>query len=237
MAQSRRERRKRQRVQLARPLVGRVGTLGVLVVDVSESGARVEHYTRLKTGQSSRFRLESEHGTIHATCIVVSCKVHRFAPGDDGLTVYQSGLLFTDFESESATVLKKVVGVLVTRGLAEQVANARGVGPVTERDMPTFRSGVVALDQPESAEASKNKHLIPDKRLAHHRGFIRCRLVKNRWDRKWTFNPEQPDEGFTVLATEPIEQIDLLCKTYVKSDVAGRELIRKCAEASMEGES
>src|SRR5687767_12008663 len=78
------DRRKKQRIQLSQPVVGRVGTIGAVLVDLSESGARVEHYTRLKTGSHTSFRFAWESEEIATECVVVSSRVHRFSPGDAG---------------------------------------------------------------------------------------------------------------------------------------------------------
>lgn len=233
------ERRKKQRVQLSQPLVSRVGTIGAVLVDLSESGARVEHYTRLKTGSLTRFRFQWENEGIETECIIVSCRVQRFSPGDDGLTVYQSGLLFTQPRGETATTLRKMVSGFVARALAEQVANAKGIGPVLAKDMPIFRDGVVSSNTFEMTASNDTQHLIPTKLIAHEKGFIRCRLIRgNWWERKWVRSKEQPkDDGFTVSASEPMDQIEKLCQAYKTADREGRRLIRVMAEMSLESKA
>ncbi|HEY5610331.1 MAG TPA: PilZ domain-containing protein [Thermoanaerobaculia bacterium] len=233
------DRRKKQRIQLSQPLVGRVGTIGAVLVDLSESGARVEHYTRLKTGSLTRFRFQWEADGVETECIVVSCRVQRFSPGDDGLTVYQSGLLFTQPQGETASVLRRMVSAFVSRALAEQVANARGIGPILAKDMPIFREGVVSSNSFEHTHSEDTRHLIPSKLLAHEKGFIRCRLVRgNWWERKWVRSKEQPsDDGFTVSASEPADQIEKLCEAYRVADAETRRLIRLMAQMSLESKA
>lgn len=230
------ERRRKRRVSPSRKLYGRVGHVGVLLVDVSESGARVEHYNRrFQTGSTITLEIEWESRAFRAECQVMSSRVHRFIPGDKGATVYQSGVLFRRMNDESKEVLKELVNRLVTRGLAEQVANARGIGPVLQRDMPTFRSGVVnAGGRPKEAGSEGPSRLIRENPLTDQIGFIRCRKLGARWERKWTLDPEQPRDGFTILASENKLEIDMLCETWDSGDESAKRFIRDCARMSIE---
>ncbi len=234
MSRQRPERRKKQRIQLARGIIARLGSLGVIVLDITDGGARVEHFTRLDVGRRARFRFEWEGKEIQADALVVGCKVHRFAHGDDGGTVYQSGLFFSEYIDDSAALLREMVAKLVSRSLAEQVANARGIGPVLERNMPVFRSGVVASTGLD-ANQQKSKRLIPSTELTLDRGFVRCTLVDNRrFEKKWSRVSDQPEDGFTVLATESVEHIDQLCETYLRGGPEDRKLIQLLATMSVE---
>ena len=230
------ERRGKRRVSPSRKLYGRIGHVGVLVVDLSESGARIEHYNRrFPTGSTITLEIEWEARLMSVESQVVSSRVHRFIPGDKGATVYQSGILFRRMSHESKEVLKELVNRLVTRGLAEQVANARGIGPVLQRDMPTFRSGVVnAGGRPKEAGSEGPSRLIRENPLTDQIGFIRCRKLGPRWERKWTLDPEQPREGFTILASENKLEIDMLCETWDTGDDTAKQFIRDCARMSID---
>lgn len=227
-------RRRAERVRLAKPLIARLGTIGVVLIDISPFGARIEHYSRFDRGAERILRIQwgAEAGTIR--CQIVSCKVHRFAPGDDGLTVYQSGLVFTEDDSASELV-KKLISAHLAGTLVEQVANARGFAPPNVENMPIFRGGVLTNTDGDVQAASSDKHLLPEKKLVHEVGYICFALVKGRWTRKWTLDPEQPREGFTVSANEPLHQIDLLAEQYMNSRIDEREFIRTLARLSVEG--
>ncbi|HUP48206.1 MAG TPA: hypothetical protein VNA04_05380 [Thermoanaerobaculia bacterium] len=228
------ERRKKQRVKLTRGIIARFGTTGAIVLDITDAGARIEHFVRLELGRKARFRFEWQQKEIDLEATVRSCRVHRFAHGDEGTTVYQSGLLFADVTDDAAATLREMVATIVSRSLAEQVANARGIGPVTERNMPVFRSGAVVGGGLDRGQGKAQRYL-PTSEVAVDRGYTRCTLVANRrWEQKWTRSPDQPPEGFTVLATEPQEHVDQLCETYLQATEDGRRLIRRLAEASVE---
>lgn len=227
------ERRKKKRIQLSRAIIARFSSMGAVVLDVTDAGARIEHFARLDLGRTAKFRMEWEGRAIEVEAEVRSCRVHRFAHGDDGVTVYQSGLLFTRYYDDAAVALRELVATIVSRSLAEQVANARGIGPVTQSTMPVFRSGdVVVSSLPDN---DKNKRLLPASDVVVHRGYVRCTFVGGRsWQKKWTRSPDQPEDGFTVLATEPNDHVDSLCKQYEAGDSEGRKLIRLLARCSLE---
>jgi hypothetical protein len=229
---SRPERRKRKRTALPRGVLARYGTLDVIMIDVSEAGARIEHFTQLNVGRKTRFLFEWQDEKIETEAEVRSCKVHRFANEEEGTTVFQSGLLFTNYVEGAAHKIHEMVSVLVARSLAEQVANARGIGPVTERNMPVFRAGMMTSSGVEGTD-DKNVR-IPKTQIVVDRGYVRCVLAGRMWTKKWTRSAEQPEEGFTVPATEPTDHVEQLCEMYEKADGDGRKLIQLLARLSVE---
>jgi hypothetical protein len=233
VAANRPERRKKMRIALTRGVLARFGSLGVVIIDASETGARIEHFMRLEIGRTAQLRFDWKGAGLVVHAIVVSCRVHRFVHGEQGATVFQSGLHFSEYEGDAQAKLKDMVSTAVARSLAEQVANARGLGPVLESDMPVFRAGVVTArgleGKPEDAA-----RLLPKSEIVADRGYVRCTLKNNRWDKKWSRTPEQPADGFTVLATEPVEHIDQLCENYQLGDADERNLIKLLARVSVE---
>src|SRR5260370_27136095 len=185
--------------------------------DVSEAGARIEHFIQLSVGRKSRFRFEWQDETLETEAEVRSCKVHRFAHEEEvGTTVFQSGLFFTNFVDDSANKIHEMVSMLVARSLAEQVANARGIGPVIERNMPVFRGGIVTSSGLEAGGDTKAR--IPKAQIVIDRGYVRCALTGNRWTKKWSRSSDQPENGFTVPATEPTDHVEQLCEMYEEAD-------------------
>lgn len=231
-SRSGRERRKKQRIQLTRGMIARYGATPAIILDITDAGARIEHFTKLDVGRKNRFRFDWNEKPIEVDATVVACRIHRFAHGEAGATVYQSGLSFDEYIDDAAAMLREFVAQHVSRSLAEQVANARGIGPVTERNMPIFRSGVVSMEGID-ATPEKTKRMVPNA-AAVDRGYLRCTLNGNFWEKKWSRTPEQPDEGFTVLASEPPEHVDQLCETYRTSTPEDRQFIRLLARVSVE---
>jgi PilZ domain-containing protein len=226
------DRRKKKRIQLTRAIIARYGAVGVIVLDISDGGARIEHFTKLDVGKRARLRFDWNDRAIEVEGRAVSCRVHRFSQGNGGATVFQSSLHFVQYIGDAQAALKDMVATYVARSLAEQVANARGIGPVTERNMPVFRSGVVAAS---GLAGEKGKRLIPDADIVLDRGYIRCTWVNHRrWEKKWTRVSSQPDEGFTVLASEPPDHIERLCETYQSAPPDERRLIQLMARMSLD---
>jgi len=149
-----RERRKKQRIQLTRALIGRFGVMGVVILDITEAGARIEHFDRLDLRKRASFRLDWQQQTIETTAEVRSCRIHRFASGDQGATVYQSGLFFTDYVGEAQAKLRELTTFVVARSLAEQVANARGLGSFTSTPVSSGTTASTAPPRPPCLRAS-----------------------------------------------------------------------------------
>ena len=63
-------------------------------------------------------------------------------------------------------------------------------------------------------------------------GFIVFRLTPEGWQQTRSLLRDQPEDGFTVLADEPQEQIDMLCRTYESGDEETRKTMRSIAELS-----
>jgi hypothetical protein len=230
-AGARSERRRKPRLSLTRSLIARYGAQGVVIVDIHELGARIEHFAPLTVGRSGTLVFDWQSTRIETAATVVACRVHRFAQGRDGGTVYQSGLAFVNPSADAVAALQELMKTAIARSVAEQVANLRGLGPVTERDMPVFREGIVAGEGVDASQVTQRR--LPIARA--HGGYIRCTLMNGkRWEKRWTRNPEAPEDGFTVLATEARDQIDMLCEDYRRTDAETRRLIRLLARITVE---
>ena len=63
--------------------------------------------------------------------------------------------------------------------------------------------------------------------------FVSLHFGAKGWKRRRSLLPDQPDDGFTVRASVPPEEIDLLCATYEKGDDESRRLTRLMAQLSV----
>ena len=63
--------------------------------------------------------------------------------------------------------------------------------------------------------------------------FVSLHFGAKGWKRRRSLLPDQPDDGFTVRASVPDEEIELLCQTYEKGDDESRCLTRLMAELSV----
>jgi hypothetical protein len=63
--------------------------------------------------------------------------------------------------------------------------------------------------------------------------FVSYRLGDDGWKRRRSLLPDQPDDGFTIRASVPQDEVDLLCRTYEMGDAEARRLTRLMAELSV----
>lgn len=229
--------RRVQRVHLAQPLVARLGSAQVVLVDLSVLGARVEHSVPLIAGALTRLTFDFEGAEMVLECRIVRSRLERFSVGSDGLTVYHSGLEFQQAEGDMRGRLKKIIGRFIAAALEEQKLNARGVLPQHSVDrMPIFRFGGQLTSNTKDKEMAGTA-VMPTVRIAKETGYVCYALENNSWRRKRTHDPGQPLEGFTISATEDHTQAEMLCEAYRLSDLDGRRLIQLCAQLSiMDGE-
>ena len=229
--------RRVQRIHLATPVVARLGTVQVVLVDVSLLGARIEHHIPLIAGAKARLAFMFEDEEITTECRIVRSRLERFSIGADGLTVYHSGLEFEETTTEMKARLKLMISRFISRALEEQKMNARGEIPQHDvSKMPIFRGGQLTADSKDIMQ-EVGETALPTSRIAKDTGYICYHLENNTWRKKRTHDPGQPVEGFTIAATEDRAQADLLCEAYLRSDSEGRRMIQLFAQLSiMEGE-
>src|SRR5437016_2229940 len=134
--------RRVQRVHLAQPLIARLGTVDVVLVDISVLGVRIEHHMPLSAGGRSRLSFRWDDEEIVTECRIVRSRLERFSVGEDGLTVYHSGLEFENIPDQMKVKIKTMIERFISRALEEQRLNARGVLPEHNLEkMPIFRYG------------------------------------------------------------------------------------------------
>lgn len=231
------QKRRVERVHLAQPLVARLGATPVVLVDVSVSGARVEHAAPMTRGAATKLTFRWGGVEITIDCTIIRSRLERFSSGADGMTVYHSGLEFAVIPPETRVRLKAMLSQFISRALEEQKLNARGELPQhDETDMPVFRGDQMAATAMDKAQVRGN---VPASlaRIAKNSGYVCYSLENGRsWRSKRTLDPTQPEDGFTISASEAKEQADMLCQAYRKGDAEERRMIRLFAELSiMEG--
>lgn len=209
--------RKYERVKLPEPLSVRLGAASVIALDISLGGCRIEHRNRFAVGAHTAVKLCYAGEEAEIPCRVVRCKLDRFQV-EEGGAVYQTGVTFEPASSEMAGIVRKLVIDHVSRALEEQKANARG--RPRDGQSPIFdKDGLLAATDRNGNPATK--------------AYVKFEFDNGRWKKVVTFDPDQPDEGFTVASSEDEEQLEILCKAYRIGDPATRQMIRICAEMSV----
>lgn len=205
-----RERRRFQRMKLGKPLLAMIDGQSALILDIGLSGAFVEHYGTVASGDKFRLSFRWKGGEVAFLCSVVRTAVIRAAQ-EGQATVSQSGIEFVESFGESDAKLQDMMGTFVARVLTAQKANASG-------DATTSAS---ILSQ------------LGEARRTRTRGFVAYLWDGKAWTRRRTQLSDQPRNGFTVGAYEDEDDLEVLCRTYEQGDDEARNLIRLVAELSV----
>jgi hypothetical protein len=193
------------RIQLMERIATSLGTTKGILVDISLSGALVEHEGPFEVGQRLTLRFDWRGESVVVESEVVRCNLHRCATRANVPKTYRTGLAFRQHRGSSYEVLREMVTGLVERALDERKSNANGVPP-------TVASAVMS---------------------GRIRGYLRLRLVHGTWQRVASGDGMQPSDGFTVSIDQDPGQIELLCQTYEKLSETDRQLVRKIAALSL----
>jgi hypothetical protein len=193
-------------VRLVRPVVARVGTARVFVLEVSLSGILIAHQGNIPPeGATGVVMFEWDAIALALECQVVRNTLQKMARNANEKSVYHAAMEIIRASDNAMKTLRNMISEIVARALDEQKANARGIPAVAAQ---TFQTG----------KGSQ---------------FLRLELLNGAWRRTETTRPDQPMNGFTISAEEPPEHIALLCETYASADNASRKLIKVMAELSI----
>ena len=200
------ERRKYQRVRLARPVVARVGAARVFLLEVSLSGVLVAHQGNIPPeGATGVVMFEWEGIAVALECRITRNTLQKMARNATEKSVYHAAMEIIRASENAMKTLRDMISEVVARALDEQKANARGIPAVAAQ---TFQTG----------KGSQ---------------FLRLEIINGVWRRTETTRPDQPMNGFTISAEEPPEHVALLCDTYASADNESRKLIKLMAELSI----
>lgn len=95
------------------------------------------------------------------------------------------------------------------------------------------------LAQEANATGDRAHNVIGDQTLtaasagAASRGYVTWLFDGERWKRRASLLPDQPPDGFTISASEPEDQVEILRGTYANGDAEARRLTRMLAEISV----
>lgn len=201
------DRRDTHRLRLDKPILGRIGNQGALLLDLGAGGVLLEHYGTFERGATFELTFPGPAGEVAYVCVVAHSKVVRTA--SDGSQVSHTGASLEEPIGDSARRLQELMASFVVRILAAQRANAQGAPML----------GDTLLD-------------LGGARRSRAHGYLRYTFIDGVWSSEPSASPKQPPDGFTVGAQEDEEEIRLLCEAYTAANVEGRALIRVLAEMS-----
>lgn len=117
-----RERRGAERLAVAEPVPVIFGRGQGMLVDLSQTGARIRHSSPVQRGAAARFTFEWEKRRFSATATVLASRVISLGAG----LSYESRVRFSALEAESESVLAQALDSLAGRAVRRWVANLRG---------------------------------------------------------------------------------------------------------------
>jgi hypothetical protein len=199
------DRRRYGRVHLQPPLRGEIDGIFAAISEISLTGARLMHDSRLAQTQQHQIRFKWNQYTIRLRGEVIRTTIKKLAkkPGESSL--YESGIRITEAVGESEQLLRELIGDFVVRSINEQLANARGVPPLAAYSYQTGKGD----------------------------RYRRCEIVNGTWRRVETIDPQQPPNGFTISAEVEPADLDLLCRTFELCDAEGKRLTQVLAQLSI----
>jgi hypothetical protein len=208
-----------ERIRLLPHIDGAAGSIKLELIEISMGGARLQHYQPLHVGTRVNLRFEWGTQKISIPAVVVRCSVERFGSN----SVFLSGVRFDTTEADARSQIKTMVSHFVKRALDNQAANAAGDCPYASRLMRDAALGGYAAQ----VDVDPSIYALRDE------GFVRYSWDGTRWTRTRTWEPQQPEDGFTIWHYEDGEQAQLLCRDYQNSSPDMRTVIRMCAELSL----
>lgn len=198
------ERRRRPRLRIDGVIRVAVGRGTGFIIDISESGMRARHTIPTTCHSLVRVSFQWEDQRFSATAEVLASRLASLGVSADEPAQYESRLRFRALSPQAAGVLTRVLSTLRDHDLRKWVANLRGWPP-----------------EPETVSVA------PRRRGA----YVRCRRFGIRWEKKWTRDASQPEDGFLLPADIDPQDLDRLCSTYDIATDDGRRLMRLIAAA------
>ena len=207
MLQRSKERRSYGRIHLETKLRGSVDAVPIFVTELSVTGVRVIHENRFPTKPDGVHQLWfdwAEH-TLRFQVELIRTTIAKLAKRAGEKSLYDSGLRFVRGDAKSDKLLRDLIAEYVVRSINEQLANAHGIPPLAAYSYQTGKGN----------------------------RFRRCEFVNGSWRKAETFDPQQPEQGFTISADLDPEQVEILCKTWEIVSPEGRRLTQLLAQLSI----
>lgn len=200
------ERRRYGRIHPDPALRGSLDAVPVRVTEVSVTGVKVAHESRLpRTTGTHRLWFDWQEHTLRFDCAFVRTTILRLARKGTEKSLYETGFQLTAAEGESDALLRELIAEYVMRAINEQLANSRGIPPL-------------AVYSYQSGKGDR---------------YRKCELRDGIWRQTETTNPAQPENGITISAEVDPAEVALLSRTWELCDVEGRKLTQLLAQLSI----
>lgn len=210
-------RRRAERIQLPEAIEAEFFGIDVMISEIGLLGARLEHTAPLADEDGEGELFFRWRGEV----IAIRGRIVRSEWFSDtrGNRLYRTGVEFSGASPASGALLREFIAFHVTRMLHEQKANARGERTVFDDDFTPFVRSFSLGQNEERRNAPR---------------YISCRFeAPSTWRVTTSLSPKQPLDGFLVSEKTPAAEVELLKRSYLEADAAGRRVIRALAEMSL----
>ena len=209
------ERRHAQRFPLPKKAPATFGGFAAEIVEISLIGCQIEHTDRIapKAHLPLKFKWRGSPVKVEATVLRSEMRSIRGKPG------YSSGLSFCDAAAQSPAVVRDIVGWLAEAAKSatpEQPAPQPRPSATPTLEPPPF----VRVDDDDDAEVVSAP-------------YLQCILSAGKWDKIFVDNPQQPPEGFTIIAPANDAEADVLCRAYQAANGPKRREMRATFERAI----
>lgn len=201
------ERRRGERKRLDRILHVSVGRHAGVFIDASVRGAKIHHEGALRRGSTVRVTFEWAAQRFSAQGEVMASRIVALGAREGESATYESRFHFLYMSRESSDLLVRMLAAIGNEELRSWVGNLQG-----------------SPDGPQAA----------DPVAARCSGYIRCRLFGREWEKKWTRDHTQPENGFLLPAGTAQADVEALCQAWEAMDVDARHVVRLTAAAIVE---
>ena len=204
------ERRQAERFPLPKKANATFGGFEARIVEVSLIGCQIEHADRIapRAHLPLRFKWRGEQVRLDAT--VMRSEMRSIG----GKPAYASGLSFCQSADQSPPVIRQIV-----RWLADAAKAAAHVEEPEPEPPPAPAAGSIPFLRVEEEE--------PEPVSAQ---YLQCVLSGGTWERMFVETPEQPAEGFTIVAPSDDSEVEVLCRAYAAASAQKRGQMRAAFE-------
>jgi hypothetical protein len=131
------DRRRAERLRISGAVTVVFGRGEGVLVDLSETGARIRHHAPVRRGATVRISFEWEHARFSATANVLASRVVSLGNGPS----YESRVCFTAFDRGAEVLLARAIEDISGQNVRRLVANLRGWNDEPESELAPVATG------------------------------------------------------------------------------------------------
>ena len=191
---------------LPKPVPATFGGFAARLVELSLVGCQIEHTDRVtpKSRLPLRFKWRGTLMRVEAT--IMRSEMRSVG----GKPAYVSGLEFCSSIEESPRVIREIMEFLKPAVAAPAPAEPAPLSMAP----PPF---IAVDDEPELLDAP----------------YLQFTFGRGQWTKLYVDSPQQPKEGFTIVAPSNDGEVDVLCRAYEKAGADKRRAMRASFEQAL----